>query len=234
MLQIAICDDNPLHLAHAARVTEQELVELHPSIEGFSDAAALLQRVRETGYAPDVAILDIEMERQNGIALAKELNRLTPDCQIVFLTAYAEYASQVYETRHVWMVLKSQMEEYMGRALRSALDAAEKKDEPVLLLKSRSETLRIPLGEILYLSRVGRKAQIVTRTGVFYSSRRPSELLYGELAAGFVRCHQGYWVNEAGIVGLERDTFLLADGSRIPISRSYRDASRGRFFARYR
>ena len=145
-----------------------------------------------------------------------------------------DYASEVYETRHVWMVLKSRMEEYMGRALRSALDAAEKKDEPVLLLKSRSETLRIPLGEILYLSRVGRKAQIVTRTGVFYSSRRPAELLSGDLAAGFVRCHQGYWVNEAGIVGLERDTFLLEDGSRIPISRSYRDASRGRFFARYR
>ena len=234
MLQIAICDDNPLHLAHAAQVAAQELAELHPSIEGFSDAAALLQRVREPGYAPDVAILDIEMEQQNGIALAKELNRLTPACRIVFLTAYADYASEVYETRHVWMVLKSRMEEYMGRALRSALDAAEKKDEPVLLLKSRSETLRIPLGEILYLSRVGRKAQIVTRTGVFYSSRRPAELLSGDLAAGFVRCHQGYWVNEAGIVGLERDTFLLEDGSRIPISRSYRDASRGRFFARYR
>ena len=55
-----------------------------------------------------------------------------------------------------------------------------------------------------------------------------------DLAAGFVRCHQGYWVNEAGIVGLERDTFLLADGSRIPISRSFRDDARGRFFARYR
>ena len=235
MLRIAICDDNPLHLDHTASVVGRELCSYLPDIDLFPDAASLLRRLDEAAYAPDIAILDIEMDGKNGIELARELNRLRPNCRVIFLTGYIDYAPQVYEAEHVWLVLKSRMDEHMGAALRKALAAVAPDSASMhgITLKGKGASRFLPLGDILYLSRVGRKAQIVTNSGSYYSSTRPSELIPDELSAFFVRCHQGYWVNLNRITAMDKDVFVLSDGSRIPISRTCRAEARARFFERY-
>lgn len=232
MLKIAIVDDDPVQLAHAAAMAERETAAFDPAIETFSSPEDLAERIKESQYAPDIAVLDIELGSGNGVELAAELNRLLPISRVIFLTAYPEYASDVYKTEHIWFVLKNRAEEYLGEALRKAAGAGSA-PQPGIMLTSRGSAMFLPENEILYLSREGRRAMIVTENGSFYSSRSPASLLGTELAPAFIRCHQGYWVNLEKITALERECFVLTNGERLPISRTCREEARGRFFAKY-
>ncbi len=235
MLKIAICDDDPVQLEHAAAMTKQELVSFSPEIKTFISPYGLLSAIKEEQYSPDIALLDIVLENANGIDFAASLNELLPSCRIIFLTAYPEYASEVYRTDHIWFVTKDRAEEYLGRALKKAASFTEVDlPRPGLVIKVDRSSVFIPSDEILYLSREGRKAIIVTENGRYYSSRSPAALTGGELAPLFVHCHQGYWVNLRKIASLEHDSFTLTNGEKVPISRTCREEARSRFFAMYR
>ena len=41
----------------------------------------------------------------------------------------------------------------------------------------------------------------------------------------FVRCHQSFWVNAEKISALVGKSFLLVDGSKVPISCTYRQSA---------
>ena len=231
MLKIAICDDNPEHLHYTASLIQKELSSFRLELETFSAASQLIKLVEEDNYTPDIAVLDIDLGPENGIDLAKRMNSLVPTCRIIFLTGFADYAPASYEARHVWFVLKSGADQFLGAALRRALDGM---DDPSAVLgitvRTGGKSFFIPLGEILYLERYARKARIVCKNAVHLIPGSPSALINAHAAPFFVRCHQGYWVNIRQVTGLERDEFILVNGTRIPISRSFRDAARSRFF----
>ena len=112
MIPIAICDDELLH----ARQTQAAIrrCEAQAVTRCFETPLALLAAVTQQGYAPRVAVLDIRMAGMDGIELAKRLNALVPGCAVIFLTAYLSYAPDVYETRHVYFVLKSELDRRIG------------------------------------------------------------------------------------------------------------------------
>ena len=131
MIPIAICDDELLH----ARQTQAAIrrCEAQAVTRCFETPLALLAAVTQQGYAPRVAVLDIRMAGMDGIELAKRLNALVPGCAVIFLTAYLSYAPDVYETRHVYFVLKSELDRRIGSALRAALAELEAVPDGVFL-----------------------------------------------------------------------------------------------------
>ena len=66
--------------------------------------------------------------------------------------------------------------------------------------------------------------------GDLETTQSPQALLAGDAAGEFIRCHQSFWVNSRAIAGMEHETFCLSDGTRVPISRSYRKDAREAFF----
>ena len=69
-----------------------------------------------------------------------------------------------------------------------------------------------------------------TTDGDLETTQSPQALLAGDVADEFIRCHQSFWVNSRAIVGMEHETFCLSDGTRVPISRSYRKDAREALF----
>ena len=234
MLKIAICDDNPEHLEYTASLIQKDLSSFSLDLELFSDAYQLMKLVQEDHYNPDIAVLDIKLGQENGIDLAKRINSLVPACRIIFLTGFADYAPASYEARHVWFVLKSSADRYLGPALRRALEGL---DDPSAVLgitaRTGGKSFFIPLGDILYLERYARKARIVCKNEIHLVSGSPANLINERVAPFFVRCHQGYWINLRQVSALERDEFVLINGARIPISRSFRGDARSRFFGQF-
>ncbi|MBO9605637.1 MAG: response regulator [Paenibacillaceae bacterium] len=55
---------------------------------------------------PDVAFLDIEMPGINGLELAERLTELCPEMEIVFVTAFSEYALQAFRTNAIDYLIK--------------------------------------------------------------------------------------------------------------------------------
>ena len=233
-LQIAICDDDALHLRHTASLVSGAYPPSQAEINTFSSGELLLKCISPDGYCPDIAILDIRMEQLDGISLAMELNRLAPGCGVIFLTGYPEYAPEAYLTRHVWFIPKDRAGEFLVPALQRAVSGlAPYSRESTMLIRRQGQAVLVPFRDVMYIDRVGRKTRVVCREEEYLVTQRPETLISPALAPYMIRCHQGYWVNFIHIRSIDHNDFILDDDTRLPISRTFRDPARERFFALY-
>ena len=229
MIRIAVYDDTVEHCEELAALLEKEMKGRSAEIERFPSTGELLRYITSGGYAPDIAFLGVKLWDGDGIALAEKLNEIIPACRIVFLSDSLQPASEVYRAEHIWFILRSELPRFLGPALERALSAPESVRGRGMLIKGRGKATFVPLGKLLYLERCCRKTLVRTQNGEYVTSERPVSLLEGEAAESFIRCHMSYWVNREKIASLERDEFVLTDGTRIPISRSFRAEARAAF-----
>ena len=232
MIPIAVCDDERIHGLRTREVILSHGGVRDPVVQLFETPDALLDAIRLRNYCPRVAVLDIRMEGTDGIRLAEQINDLLPQCAVIFLTAFLEYATDVYETRHVYFILKSELEQRIGSALEKALDGTGM--PPRLHLFSSSSVKNILLRDILYLERVLHKTRVQMRKGTEMVTASPAELLKDAPEGAFIRCHQSYWINYEHISAMEKHEFVLTDGTRIPISRTFQDSAKAEFFSHMR
>ena len=167
---------------------------------------------------------DIQMQEMDGISLARELNQKLPQCAVIFLTAFLSLATEVYEAKHVYFIVKSQLEARIERAVELALNQAE--EDPLLLYRCGTVQRAVASREVLYLERVPRRTRVKAAQVGDWVREAPETLLQGRPQALFVRCHQSYWVNLRHITAMERAVFVLSEGTQIPISRTFRDQAR--------
>lgn len=227
MITIAICDDTPRDLSDACEAVRRALPQ-DGDIRAFSSWQPLLQCV-ENGWEPDVAILDIQMPEQDGICLARELCCRCPDCRIIFLTNYLEYATDVYDVRHSYFILKSQLSSRIGPALNRALE--ELPPIPSICFWHKGELHLIPRDKVCYMERHLRKTYIFSNEGCHETSEHPQEILERIRKNSFCQCHQSFWVNLNRVSVMSDNHFRMDDHSEVPISRSFHKAVRERFFA---
>ena len=101
-MKVLCVDDEPL----AVEYTLKQLLLL-PEIdaaEGFTDAQLALDWL--SGNAADIALLDIDMPGIDGITLAARIRQISPRTDILFLTAYREYALDAYSVHPSGYLLK--------------------------------------------------------------------------------------------------------------------------------
>ena len=227
MLQMAICDDNVLYLKSAAKIIARECKDFSPEITQFSGSSYLISAL-EKGYRPDILVLDIVLGEENsGIDVAKEVNRLCPECGIIYLTSYISYASDVYETKHSYFIIKSQLEQRIKTAVEKALPSA--RDRKYLRFSEHYSTQVLPADEVIYLERSLKKTIIYHNSGCRYETySKPAEIL-NHIDDTFVQCHKSFFVNMAEVAAMEGDFFLLKNGVRISISRSKKRETREKF-----
>ena len=101
MMDVMIVDDEP-----GARRTLRECCAREPDLNivgEFGDARSALEAIR--ARPPHLLFLDIQIDTQNGVVLARSLD---PDTlpMIVFVTAYHDYALEAFEVSAVDYLLK--------------------------------------------------------------------------------------------------------------------------------
>ena len=235
MIQIAVCDDEPLHLRHTVSLIEGAYHASRADISAFSGGSDLLKRLVPDGYLPDIAVLDIRMEDIDGLALARELNRRAPHCQIIYLTAYPSYAPDAYLTNHVWFIPKDRIDEFLLPAIERAMSGTiPYRMNNTVTLHKQGKVISIPFEDVLYIDRVGRKTRVVCLTEEHLITQSPASVIPDSLLPYIIRCHQGFWVNSYHVISIDHNEFVLDNEVRIPISRSYRSAARTQFFQLHR
>lgn len=229
-LKIYICDNNPLHMQYANKWITCYLKQ-KPSVH-FQCFELLPEELDELlfqrAFSADIIVLDIQMQQKNGIELAEQINQASLRCQIIFLTAYIDYATMVYETKHIYFVLKTQMEQMLPRAIDKALEVL-KVEEPCLSFSLPALDVRIPLGKIFYLEKNQHHTLIRTEIKDFTVPKSLRELA-PLLDSGFLRCHGSYIVNLRRVSQYSSTRFVLDNGMNVPIGRTFQGISRNTYW----
>lgn len=104
----------------AARVSLQKLLEWNAKdievVDLCSNVDSALKSIKQ--HRPNLVFLDIEMPVKNGFALLQEIDRL--DFELIFVTAYDQFAIQAFKHHAIAYLLKPVDEDELNMALDQA------------------------------------------------------------------------------------------------------------------
>ena len=93
-IHVMMVDDEPIVLNGGLPVLEKVMPEAE--VKGFTKPSEALEYARQTPVY--LAFLDIQMGRHSGLELCRELLQINSRTNVVFLTAYQEYAFNAWDT----------------------------------------------------------------------------------------------------------------------------------------
>jgi two-component system LytT family response regulator len=195
-------------------------------------------------HQPDLLFLDIQMPGENGFDLLRSLNSY--DFEVIFVTAYDQYAIQAMRFAAVDYLLKpvdiTELQLAVTRAIQQRqLKVQNRQVENLLQLlqeRQNNEEQRITLStskekRFVKTNQIVRCESSNNYTTFFLDDGE--ELLvskpiyeYNDLLKdfGFLRCHQSHLVNKNFIKSWRKDTgdfLLLSNGTQVPVSRAKKD-----------
>jgi len=169
----------------------------------------------------ELILLDINMPHLSGIALSRMLDKKT---NIVFTTAYAEYAVESYEVEALDYLLKPISLERFTKAINKALNvhqAAGQTEQELLLIKSGSKNYRVKTDDILYLAKDG-NYMVYHLAQQKILAREPVAKALEKLPAQFLQIHKSYIININHVVYHEKGEVAVG-GKLLPISASHQE-----------
>jgi DNA-binding NarL/FixJ family response regulator len=129
MIRILVADDEPL-----IRAGIRQVLSSAADIEVVAEAADGHEAVEAARrWRPDVALLDIQMPRLDGLSAADELARVAPTVRPLNLTTFGEdrYIAHALRLRLAGFVLKDSAPEELIHAVRSVAAGAAYLSPPV-------------------------------------------------------------------------------------------------------
>ena len=111
---ILLAEDEPIIL----QGTLAEVCQLLPeaAVYGFTSSARALQFAR--GSRVDLALIDIELGKDSGLTLCRELCEINPRTNVIFLTGYPGYAQEAWSTEASGFLVKPLRREALFTQLR--------------------------------------------------------------------------------------------------------------------
>ncbi len=240
ILRAIVVDDERL-----ARKELMNLLKVHDDIEIAGEAAnadEALALIRDTD--PDIVFLDIQMPGRNGFELLEELERVP---QVIFVTAFDEYALKAFEVSALDYLLKPVESDRLAQAIdkvRAGLKEQEKQErenlQPANHLLGAQDQIFLKDGDKCWFVRL-EDIRVFESEGnyvrVFFKTNKP--LILKSLNAleerldskSFFRANRKHIVNLQWIDQVENWfngglRLTLLDGTQIEVSR--RQAARFR------
>ena len=215
-----IIDDEP---------TARDILESHLSKIDAIKIMATCKNAAEgfsvlSSQSIDLLFLDINMPEVTGLMFAKAIQGKT---EIIFTTAYREYAVEGFEVQALDYLLKPISLERLMMAVNKFLIS---RTTPEITNRAHNFTffrcdrkmVKVTYETILYIESLGdylkihlEKDMIITRETMTYVVEKLPQKL-------FVRTHRSYIVALSKIESFTNE-YIVVEGKSIPISRSYRD-----------
>lgn len=233
MIKAVIIDDEPL-----ARSIVAEFLRPYSDVEVVEECNDGFEGVKAiTNHRPELIFLDIQMPKINGFEML-ELVDNPPD--VIFTTAFDEYAIKAFETHAVDYLLKPFSKERFDKALQkwfsqrgqrrtvpdSFDDEVRQPEEKTRVVVREGANIRIiPVSDIHYIEAYDDYVKIFTKDEMFLKKKTMSFYERSLEPTRFVRVHRSYIIQLGQLTRiepLEKDTHvaLLKSGARIPLSKS--------------
>lgn len=235
MIYIAICDDS----AECREELEGYCRDFFAGTqeircETFSSGEAFLKSAGGRQEPFDIALLDVEMEKINGIQVKKWLEE-SGDTQILFVTSHDEYMPQAFGY-HVFGFLKKPIEyAEFAEKMRSLTDVLERKRRFVMVSTMRGRR-KILLRDIDYIKGDGKYTYFYLKHTAGGEEKFLEDRSYGYWKetlrdCDFVEIKKGYLINFANVTEMEDGAVVFENGTSITCSARKRRMIRDYFEA---
>ncbi|MDE5590756.1 MAG: LytTR family DNA-binding domain-containing protein [Acetatifactor sp.] len=220
-MRIAICEDNREHLEileemvnrWAKTNNEQVVIGRYQSAEQF-----LFCMKDEPHY--DLAFLDIQMAKINGLQLARMIREEDRLIFLVFTTALKQYAPKGYEVSAFRYLLKPLQEEEVFQALTNAGSMIEDRKREAVIITQGDDSRRIFKDDIYYIEVENHHIilHLKEETIRFKAKLKEFETQFRE--PWFCKCHRSYIVNLKYTGKISREGVEMEGKEVLPISKS--------------
>lgn len=249
LFRAIVIDDEP-----AARRLMKNLLEEHKDVvEVIAEAGNGREAIQKTEeLKPDLIFLDIQMPDLTGFEV---IEQLTQKPNIIFTTAYEQYAIKAFETFSIDYLLKPIKEERLQQSIEKLKQFGRLNQS--LNINSLQEIIRqfqapqkatalpIRTGDritllryenIVYLEAQDKYVFVFTMDGQKHLTDQTLTTLSEKLPTNFHRIHKSYIINKEKIREMHRHfnsryLFMMDDkaGTRLTSGRTYHDAIRSEF-----
>jgi len=201
-----------------------------PNLEltnSFLDSVKALNYLIENPV--DLVFLDIDMPNLDGLQLSDLVHNR--GMQVIFCTAYSEYAAQSYEQEAVDYLLKpiafdrfmkaiSKVNQNTNPKLKTQSPSPEQSSK--MFIKSGTRIHQVDIQSIYYMKKEGHYIEFHTSSGKYISRLNMKDLLDSLPGDNFMRIHRSYVVAIDKIDTIEKYSVVI-NGKNIPIGDSYKD-----------
>jgi DNA-binding LytR/AlgR family response regulator len=225
IINCLVADDEPI-----AREIIQNYCAHLPNLKVVASCSnALEAREAMLQHKIDILFLDINMPVLDGISFLKTIQHKP---QVIFTTAYKEYALNAFDLAAVDYLIKPFSLERFIVAVDKAIERlnkpfsnqfpAEEKTENYLFVKTDSKIYRIAYQDIIYAEANGNYTKIVTTqqtltpgiTFTGFEQQLPSSI--------FIRVHRSFIINKSHITHIEGNR-VFVNNIEIPIGSNYKE-----------
>jgi two-component system, LytTR family, response regulator len=249
LFKAIVIDDEPAarRLMKSLLQEHKEVVEVIGEAGNGRDAIAIIEELK-----PDVIFLDIQMPDLTGFEV---IDRLEVKPDIIFTTAYEQYAIKAFETFSIDYLLKPIKEERLQQTI-AKLKQFGRLSKPIDLsglqeiirqFQAPQKTTALPIKtgdrinlirfeNISYMEASDKYVFIYTADGQKHLTDQSLTTLEEKLPAQFYRIQKSYIINKDRIREMHRHfnsryLFVMDDkaGSRLTSGRTYHDAIRAEF-----
>ncbi len=222
--QIAIVDDERPAREKLCRLLQEHWADAQ--LFQAADGKAALDLVAERKI--DLVFLDIQMPEIDGLQVAQSLSTPMPD--IIFVTAFDQFALQAFDANAIDYLLKPYDEARFLRAinkLRARNLPTTQTHEAPLLISDRGLVKVVQIKDIIWAEAADNYVMIHTHDQQ-YMMRQTLSGLAERLGAHFARCHRRFLVRlehivESRMLAKGDAELVLSNGVVISCSRQYRD-----------
>ncbi len=233
MYKIVIIDDEPL-----AHNILEEYLENRPEfrvVGNAHDGFEGLKLIQQT--QPDLLLLDIQMPKINGFELLEVINE---NPEVIFTTAFDEFALRAFETNAVDYLLKPIAQDRFDQAIdrflsrqnvesntSKLLEVPNKQPEEAdrVVIKDGTEIKIIPTTEIEFIEAYDDYVKIHHHGRTHLKKKTMNYYEQTLNPKTFVRIHRSFILNINALTrieSMEKNSYhaVLKSGKRIPISRT--------------
>jgi two-component system, LytTR family, response regulator len=243
LYRVIIIDDEP-----AARRLMKNLLQEHSDIVNViaeaSNGREAIQKIEELN--PDLIFLDIQMPDLTGFEVIEQLSRKP---NIIFTTAYEQYAIKAFETFSIDYLLKPIKEERLKQAIEKvkqfgrinqSFDLSHLQEmirqfqapqkATALAIKTGDRIILLRYENIIYLEAQDKYVYAFTSDGQKYITDQSLTGMEEKLPSQFYRIQKSYIINKEKIKEMHRHfsgryLFIMDDkaGTRLTSGRTYHD-----------
>ena len=224
-MRIAICDDSK-------REQEQFIKALHGwdptrQPECFLTGAALLEAAKQEPPF-DIVFLDIYMPGENGVDIAGELQKVSPETGIVFVTTSQEHAVAAFSLQALHYLVKPVTRSGIVEAFRR-LTQLRQRQRPMATFPTGRGSSTVYLDEIYYLQSMDHAVDIYLTGSRQLRVWAALTELEQKLNDNFLKLNRSTIVNMEQIEQMGVDSCILRDGTRLEFTRRDRNTIRAAY-----